>query len=129
MTKEQTTEYQKYYRKYYKTQKKKVTVPLDIEEYNKLESFAKKRDITTNKLSKEILENFINSKSEISIPKEQEKLIKEFIRVSRGIATNINQIAYKSNIQDHIDINLLLNSLKKNEDNFKKLVTDLNNDN
>jgi hypothetical protein len=122
-------EYNKYYRQYYKTQKKKVTVPLDIEEYNKLESFAKKRDITTNKLSKEILENFINSKSEISIPKEQEKLIKEFIRVSRGIATNINQIAYKSNIQDHIDINLLLNSLKKNEDNFKKLVTDLNNDN
>jgi hypothetical protein len=122
-------EYNKYYRQYYKTQKKKVTIPLDIEEYNKLEAFAKKRDITTNKLSKEILENFINSKREISIPKEQEKLIKEFIRISRGIATNINQIAYKSNIQDHIDINLLLNSLKKNEDNFKKLVTDLNNDN
>jgi hypothetical protein len=122
-------EYNKHYRQYYKTKKKRVTVPLDLSDYEQLESYANSRDLTTNKLAKEILTNFVHSNENIIINEKQEEMIREFIRVSRGIANNINQIAYNSNIGELIDVNLLLKSLKENEDNFKEIISKISYDN
>jgi hypothetical protein len=122
-------EYNKHYRQYYKTRKKRVTVPLDLSDYEQLETYANSRDLSTNKLAKEILTNFVHSNENIIINEEQEEMIREFIRVSRGIANNINQIAYNSNIGELIDVNLLLKSLKENEDNFKDIISKISYDN
>jgi hypothetical protein len=119
-------EYKKAYKQYYKKIKKIVTVPLDTEEFIKLETYAKSRDLSTNKLSKEILSNFVNSKEDVIITKEQQQTISEYIHISRGIANNINQIAYKSNLGEYVDINMLLSKLKENEDKFKEVMSKIN---
>ena len=58
-----------------------------------------------------------------AMTQEQKEFIREYIHISRGIANNINQIAYKSNIDEVIDINILINSLKSYEDEFKKFIS------
>ena len=49
--------------------------------------------------------------------------MREYLHISRGIANNINQIAYKSNIDEIVDINILINSLKTYEEEFKKFIS------
>ena len=54
---------------------------------------------------------------------ESKSYLDEYIRISRGIATNINQIAHKINLGDYVDVRILINSLKYYEDEFKKFIT------
>ena len=101
------TNYQSEYKKSYKEKNKIVTFPLSNPFFNEL----KRRAI--------ILNNNVPS----TMTQEQKEFIREYIHISRGIANNINQIAYKSNIDEVIDINILINSLKSYEDEFKKFIS------
>jgi len=116
-------EYLKNYKKFhYAKTRKIVTVPLLNEEYEKLEIKASNIGIKVNKLAKDILLAYNDNTSSNHYTKEQKDILQEYMRISRGIATNINQMAYNSNIGEMVDINILINSLKKYEDEFKKLV-------
>ena len=124
MSTEKRSEYQKSYKKYhYKKTRKIITFPLLLEEFETLKIKADKVGISSNKLAKEILLNHLDSQPQNFQSKEQLELIKEYMRISRGIANNINQIAYSSNIGEMVDINILIGSLKNYEDEFKALVT------
>jgi len=119
-------EYLKYYKKYhYSKTRKIVTFPLLTQDYELLKSRALKYDLTVNKLSKEIILNYLENKEFKLYSKEQLALLKEYFRISRGIANNINQLARSANIGDFIDVNILILSLKKYEEEFKKLVEKL----
>jgi hypothetical protein len=56
------------------------------------------------------------------LPSKKKDYISEYIQISRGIATNINQIAHKTNIEAQIDIQILLSSLRRFEDEFKDFI-------
>ena len=57
------------------------------------------------------------------LDEKQQAYIREFIRISRGIANNINQLAYTGNIGESVDVNIIFNELKRQEDNFKYFIT------
>ena len=116
-------EYLKSYQKYhYQKTRKMVTFALLNEEHTKLKTNATKFGITPNTLSKNIILNYLENIPNTFQTTEQKKLLQEYMRISRGIATNINQMAYNSNIGQTVDINILINSLKNYEDEFKKLL-------
>jgi thiamine monophosphate kinase len=93
-----------------------------LEEFETLKTKADKIGTSSNKLAKDILLNHLEAQPQNFQSKEQLDLIKEYMRISRGIATNINQIAHSSNIGEVVDINILIGSLKNYEDEFKALV-------
>ena len=120
-------EYLKNYKKYhYSKTRKVVTFPLLIEDYKILFQRAEKSLITSNTMAKEVLLNFLENKPNTFISAEQKEVLQEYMRISRGIATNINQMAHSSNIGEVVDINILISSLKKYEDEFRNLLTKLN---
>jgi len=124
MGSEKRSEYQKSYKKYhYKKTRKIITFPLLLEEFELLKNQAEKMGMSNNKMAKEIVLNHLGSQPQNFQTKEQLDLIKEYMRISRGIATNINQMAYSSNIGEMVDINILIASLKNYEDEFKTLVS------
>jgi len=116
-------EYQKEYKKSYKQKNKFVTFPLSNIFYDELYKRSVYYDLATNSYAKSIVTNFLNSQTPIELSKEKKALIQEYIQISRGIATNINQIAYKTNIGETIDTGILINSLKHYEDEFKKFIS------
>lgn len=119
-------EYQKNYKKYhYNKTRAIVTFPLFEEEHKILRERATKSDLTANKMAKEVLLNFIENKSSHFQTAEQTQFIQEYMRISRGIATNINQMAHSSNIGKMVDITILIDSLKKYEDEFRHLISKL----
>lgn len=122
-------EYLKNYKQYhYKKTRKIVTFPLLVDEFEKIKIEADKTGISVNKLAKEMVLNHLESKPHNFESKEQLELIKEYMRISRGIATNINQMAYTSNIGEIVDINILITSINKNNlplELQQKILTDL----
>lgn len=116
-------DYQKEYKKGYKEKNKFITFPLSNIFYDELYKRSVYYDTAINSYAKSIVTNFLNSGSPKSLSKEKIAFIKEYMQISRGIATNINQLAYKSNIGDSIDITILINSLKHYEDEFKKFIS------
>ena len=118
------SEYLKNYKKHhYNRTRKVVTFPLLNEEYEILQTLADKSGMKVNKMVKEIILNHIENRPSNFETTEQLEIIKEYMRISRGVATNINQIAHSSNIGEVVDINILINSLKQYEDEFKALVS------
>jgi len=116
-------DYQKAYKKVYKEKNKIITFPLSNIFYDELYKRSVYYDVAINSYAKSIVTNFLNSGTPKSLSKEKTAFIKEYMQISRGIATNINQIAYKTNIGDTIDINILINSLRHYEDEFKKFIS------
>ena len=80
-------------------------------------------DMKVNSYTKSIITAFLNNSTPKMLTSEQKEFISEYIRISRGIANNINQLAYKSNIGESIDVNILFSALKSYEDEFKKFIT------
>ncbi len=120
---EKRKEYLKSYQKFhYRKTRKMVTFALFNKEHEEFKKRADKLGFTANTLAKKIILNYINNNSNSFETTEQKELFKEYMRISRGIANNINQLAYSSNIGDVIDVNILINSLKRYEDEFKKLL-------
>lgn len=117
--------YQKEYKKQYLDKNKIVTFPLSNAFYTELKKRAYYLDIKPNTYAKHIVTEFLNNNIFKTLSSEQKQFISEYIHISRGIANNINQIAYKSNINETIDINILIASLKSYEDEFKKFITKL----
>ena len=87
MSTEKRSEYQKSYKKYhYKKTRKIITFPLLLEEFETLKIKADKIGTSSNKLAKEILLNHLEATHQNFQSKEQLDLIKEYMRISRGIA-------------------------------------------
>lgn len=116
-------DYQKEYKKSYKQKNKIVTFPLSIAFYDELKRRAIYLDVKTNSYAKNIITAFLNNSTPKILSYEQKEFINEYIRISRGIANNINQIAHKTNLNETIDINILINALRIYEDEFKKFIT------
>lgn len=120
------TEYLKNYKQFhYERTRKVVTFPLLMEDFEALKIRADALDMKATKLAKEVVLNFIENSPNNFMTKEQWELVQSYIRISRGIANNINQIAYKANIGEFIDVNILISALKKYEDEFRLLITKL----
>lgn len=117
------TNYQNEYKKNYNLKNKIVTFPLSNAFYNELKRRAVISDVKTNSYAKNIITTFLNNNVPNTLSAEQKEFIKEYIHISRGIANNINQIAYKSNINEIVDVNILINSLKTYEEEFKKFIS------
>jgi hypothetical protein len=126
MKSEDRKEYLKSYQKYhYQKTRKMVTFALLNEEHLSLKNNATKVGMTANTLTKNIILNYLGNIPNSFQSTEHKKLLQEYMRISRGIATNINQMAHSSNIGQTVDINILVNSLKNYEDEFKKLLSKL----
>lgn len=120
------TEYLKNYKHYhYGRTRKIVTFPLLTDDFETLKNRADALDMKVSKLVKDVVLNFIENTPNRFMTQEQLELVQNYIRVSRGIANNINQIAYKANIGEYIDINILISALKKYEDEFRLLIAKL----
>ena len=115
--------YQKEYKKSYNQKNKIVTFPLSIAFYDELKRRAIFLDLKTNSYAKSIITTFLNNNTPKTLSLEQKEFISEYIRISRGIANNINQIAHQTNIDKQIDISILINALKNYEEEFKKFIT------
>ncbi len=115
--------YQKEYKRSYKQKNKIVTFPLSNIFYEELRKRSIYYDLSVNAYAKHIVTNFLNSDSTALLSKDRAQYIQEYIRITRGVATNINQIAHKTNMGDEIDISILINSLKHYEDEFKKFIS------
>ena len=116
-------EYLKNYQKYhYQKTRKIVTFALLNDSHQKFKSYADKVDMTANTLAKNIILNYIEGLPNDFQNAEHKQLIQEYMRISRGIATNINQMAHSSNIGQSVDVGILIDSLKKYEEEFKKLL-------
>jgi len=116
---------QNYKKHFYNRTRKIVTFPLLLEDYQVLYERADKSTLTTNTMAKEVLLNFLENKPSNFISVDQKEFLQEYMRISRGIATNINQMAHSSNMGEFVDINILISSLKRYEDEFRALLTKL----
>ena len=114
--------YQREYKKLYNSKNKIVTFPLSNAFYDELKKRAVITDVKTNSYAKYIVTEYLNNNTYKVLTEEQTKYIKEYIHISRGIATNINQIAYNSNIGKQIDVSILIDALKTYEEEFKKFI-------
>ena len=116
---------QNYKKHYYNKTRKIITFPLLLDDYKILFDRAEKSNITSNTMAKEVILNFLENKVNSFISAEQKEFVQEYMRISRGIATNINQMAHSSNIGEAVDINILISSLKRYEDEFRNLISKL----
>lgn len=116
-------EYQKTYKQEYKSKNKIITFPLSNPFYNELNRRALIVDLKVNSYAKNIITSFLNNTHTKELTIKQQEFIKEYIHISRGIANNINQIAYNSNAGIYIDINILIKALKSYEEEFKKFIS------
>ena len=114
--------YQQNYKKQYNEKNKIITFPLSNAFYTELKRRAVISDIKTNSYAKSILVEYLNNNIFKPLSEEESMYIKEYIHISRGIANNINQLAYKSNINEQVDISILIQSLKAYEEEFKKFI-------
>lgn len=114
--------YQSDYKKTYNQKNKMVTIPLSNAFYNELKRRAVILDVKTNSYAKNIITSFLNNNIPNTPSQEQKEFIRQYIHISRGIANNINQIAFKSNLNEVVDINILISSLKTYEEEFKKFI-------
>jgi hypothetical protein len=117
------SEYNKNYKEYhYKKVKRIITFPVLVDEHKKLEEYAKTVSVTTNTLAKNIVLNFLNGATVPALSEEQKRYANEYMRISRGIANNINQLAKSSNIGNHIDVNLVITELMRLENAFNSYI-------
>ena len=121
-------EYQKEYKKEYALKKKIVTFPLDNAFYKELSRRSKLTDSTVNNFSKNIVTTYLNNEKPMILTSYQTEQISQYIRISRGIANNFNQMAHNSNNGLGVDINILLQTLKSYEDNFTNIIQGLGDD-
>lgn len=115
--------YQQEYKKRYNQNNKIITFPLTNIFYEQMRKKSIYFDMTVNSYAKMIITNFLNNDTTQPLTQEKINFIKEYIQISRGVANNINQIAYKTNIGEKIDTNILINSLQHYEQEFKNFIT------
>ena len=115
--------YQKTYKKSYKEINKFVTFPIKNIFYDEIRRRSILHDLSVNAYAKTIVTNFLSTERISVFTKEEQEYVNQYIRISRGIATNINQIAYKTNIGEYIDTKILINSLHHFEEEFKKFIS------
>ena len=121
-------EYQKKYKKEYALKKKIITFPLDMPFFTELSRRSILTNITPNTFAKTVVTTYLNNEKPLGLNSYQQEKITEYIRISRGIANNFNQMAHNSNMGFGVDVNILLQTLKSYEDNFSELLKSLSDD-
>lgn len=123
---EDRSEYLKAYKKYhYSKTRKIVTFPLLLKEFELLKAKAEQGEVTANTLAKEITLSYLENTPLQFFTAEQKEILQQYIRISRNIGNNINQLSHSSNIGERINVEILLDSLKHYEYEFKHLITNL----
>jgi len=117
------TNYQSDYKKAYNQKNKIVTIPLSNAFYNELKKRAFVLDIKPNSYAKSIVTAYLNDTVPKTLSQDRKEFIQQYTHISRGIANNINQIALKSNLNETVDVNILINSLQHYEEEFKKFIS------
>ncbi len=115
--------YQKTYKQGYNEINKFVTFPVKNIFHEELRKRSFLHDLSVNAYARTIVTNFLSTERISVFTKEETEYINQYIRISRGIATNINQIAHKANIGEYVDTNILLSSLQRLEEEFKKFIS------
>ncbi len=118
-------EYQRNYKIFYKQKNKIVTFPLSNAFYKQLKKRANFAKVKSNTYAKNIVISFLNNSKLKTLSPEQKEFISKYIHISRWVANNINQIAFKTNINEKIDIDVLITTLKKYEEKFKDFITNI----
>jgi len=80
----------------YKKKTKRVSITLSLQEYRTLEAQAKKFGLKPTTFLKQKCFNSFDDKRFLST--QQQEDLKEFVRLIRSIANNVNQMAKHSNI-------------------------------
>lgn len=109
--------------KNYKLKNKIITFPLSKKLYKKLHQKSLYYDLTANTYAKQIVVNFLNNNTTSTLTQDRVEYIKQYIRISRWIASNINQIAHQVNIDKKINISLLIGLLRNYEEVVKKFIS------
>lgn len=120
-----TKQYQQQYKKSYKQNNKIVTFPLSNAFYEELRRRSIYYDLTVNSYAKHIVTENLNKETPKLITNDKAEFISEYIRISRGIANNINQLAFQSNLGKNINKEILISSLQHYESEFKKFILNL----
>ena len=89
-------EYQKGYHQAYKDKRKRVSLSLNDASFSSLEYLAKQENVKITTYAKELLENSLNKQNPNKSLAIQEEL-RQIKLLIRNIATNVNQIAHRSN--------------------------------
>ncbi len=118
-------EYQRNYKIFYKQKNKIVTFPLSNAFYKQLKKRADFAKVKSNTYAKNIVISFLNNTKLKTLSPEQKEFISKYIHISRWVANNINQIVFKTNINEKIDIDILIATLKKYEEKFKDFITNI----
>lgn len=119
------SEYLKEYRKENKGNTKRVSITLDIPEYEKLCRMAKAEGKKPTALIKELA--FLGLEGRANYPLDVSSDLGDLVHVLRGVGNNINQIARHSNTFKKVaDDNEALLNLKKMEDEVKEFLKSKN---
>jgi len=118
-----STEYQKAYKKEYFKKNKIVTLTLSNEQFEDIRARSELYGTSVNVYTKSIIVYSLINEPLNMLSTKQNEFIVQYMRTSRGIATNINQIAHSANIGEQIDITILINALKSYEDKFTEFIT------
>lgn len=118
-------EYQRNYKILYKQKNKIVTFPLSLTFYKQLKKRADFDKSKPNAYAKDIVTSFLNDTELKTLSPSQKEFISQYIHISRKVASNINQIAFRTNIGEQIDIDILIATLKRYEKEFKEFITNL----
>lgn len=118
-------DYQSAYKAYYKQKNVIITFPMERAQHDEFKHLAGTYGITPNALAKQLSLHYLTGTKPNYLTTKQHDIIKEYIRISRGIATNINQMAYNSNIGEQIDVGILIQSLKSYDESFKDFISKL----
>lgn len=119
------SEYQKNYKQKYYDENKIVTFPLKNAYFQELKRRSLHFDMSVNSYAKNLVTNALNEDTISLIAPDKKEYISNYIRISRGIANNINQMAHNSNIGENVNVSILIQSLQHYEEEFKKLINNL----
>jgi len=117
------SDYQKEYKKKYNQENKIITFPLKKPFYDELNKRSLYFDLSVNAYTKTLVTNALNEETISLISTTQKEYVAKYIQISRGIANNINQIAYNSNIGEVVDTGVLIQSLRHYEEEFTKFIS------
>lgn len=118
---EDKKEYLKRYQEDYYKKKKRINITISQKEYKEFKKIAEKENLKVSSLVKQMAIAYKEEK--YLIPYSIESKLSEFVRKIRGIANNVNQIAYNTNIfSGYFNTEDFFKTLKSLEDQVTEFI-------
>jgi len=113
--------YQENYRKEYLAKRKRLSVTLDLKEFDKLQKIAAKENTTEGRILAKL--GFCYLEQKYHVPWQLENQLSEFIQNCRAIGNNINQLAHHANSVGRYDHEILLKHVMELETQVRSFLT------